>query len=54
VYGGSPSLVRHSIREGRSGNMPAQKDQLREDRIHLLTAYVYSLSKDRRSEDPAD
>lgn len=50
VYGGSTSLVRHTIREGRSGNMPAQKDQLREDRIHLLTAYVYSLSKDRRSE----
>ncbi len=54
LYGGSTSLVRHSIREGRAGNMPAQKDQLREDRIHLLTAYVYSLSRDRRAEAPAD
>lgn len=54
LYGGSTSLVRHSIREGRMGNMPAQKDQLREDRIHLLTAYVYSLSRDRRSDAPAD
>ena len=47
LYGGSPALVRHSIRNGRNGLMPAQKDLLREDKIHLLTGYVYSLSKNR-------
>lgn len=38
--------IRHSVRNGRSNVMPAQKDMLREDKIHLLTAYVYSLSQD--------
>jgi cytochrome c oxidase cbb3-type subunit III len=45
LYGGSPEIIRHTIRNGRQGNMPAQKDLLKEDRIHLLTAYVYSLSR---------
>jgi len=45
LYGGSPSLVRHSIRNGRNGNMPAQGEMLKAEKIHLLTGYVYSLSK---------
>ena len=45
LYGGSPSLVRHSIRAGRNGNMPAQQEQLHADKINLLAAYVYRLSK---------
>ncbi|MGV6807598.1 MAG: cytochrome-c oxidase, cbb3-type subunit III [bacterium] len=45
LYGGSPVLVRHSIRAGRNGVMPAQKDLLKEDKINLLAAYVYRLSK---------
>jgi cytochrome c oxidase cbb3-type subunit 3 len=40
--------IRHSIRNGRSNVMPAQKDMLREDKIHLLTAYVYSLSQEEQ------
>ncbi|MFA7552681.1 MAG: cytochrome-c oxidase, cbb3-type subunit III [Spongiibacteraceae bacterium] len=44
LYGGSPGLVQRSIRSGRSGVMPTHKDLLSEDKIHLLTAYVYSLS----------
>ena len=47
LYGGSPAAVRHSIRNGRKGVMPAQDKLLREDKIHLLTGYVYSLSKNR-------
>ena len=45
LYGGSPEYVKHSIRAGRNGRMPAHKDLLKEDKIHLLTAYVYSLSR---------
>ena len=40
--------IRHSIRSGRNGNMPAHSDKLRGEKIHLLTAYVYSLSQTRR------
>lgn len=47
LYGGSPTLVRHTIRNGRNGNMPAQADKLKAEKIHLLTAYVYSLSKNQ-------
>ena len=45
LYGASPEFVKHTIRNGRSGQMPAHKDLLNDDKIHLLTAYVYSLSK---------
>ena len=47
LYGGSPTLVRHTIRNGRNGNMPAQGDKLKAEKIHLLAAYVYSLSKNQ-------
>ena len=47
LYGGSPSLVRHSIRNGRNGNMPAQNEKLKAEKIHLLAGYVYYLSKNR-------
>ena len=45
LYGASPELVKHTIRNGRSGKMPAHGDILKADKIHLLTAYVYSLSR---------
>ena len=44
LYEGSPEGIRQSLRNGRNGVMPAQQDRLREDKIHLLTAYVYQLS----------
>lgn len=50
LYGGSPEEIRQSVRAGRAGHMPAQKDLLREDKIHLLTAYVYQLSMDADEE----
>ena len=42
--GATAKEIRQSIRNGRYGVMPAQKHKLRDDKIHLLTAYVYSLS----------
>ncbi|MDX2464899.1 MAG: cytochrome-c oxidase, cbb3-type subunit III [Porticoccus sp.] len=47
LYGGSPSLVRHSIRNGRNGNMPAQHEKLKAEKIHLIAGYVYYLSKNQ-------
>jgi cytochrome c oxidase cbb3-type subunit 3 len=44
LYGGKPEQVSHSIRAGRNGVMPAHKDTLSEDKIHILTAYIYSLN----------
>lgn len=45
LYSGEPSGIRTTLREGRNGVMPAQKELLKESRIHLLAAYVYSLSQ---------
>jgi len=44
LYGGSPGKVRESISKGRNGRMPAHADFLGENKVHLLAAYVYSLS----------
>ena len=44
LYGGSPGVIRQTILNGRQGKMPAHKDFLGEDKVHLLAAYVYSLS----------
>jgi cytochrome c oxidase cbb3-type subunit III len=44
LYGGSFEAVTHTIRSGRAGMMPAHKDLLSDDKIHLIAAYVYSLS----------
>jgi cytochrome c oxidase cbb3-type subunit 3 len=44
LYGGTETDIRHTLRVGRNGKMPAFGDQLSEDKIHLITAYVYSLS----------
>jgi cytochrome c oxidase cbb3-type subunit 3 len=45
LYGGEPEQVMHSIRTGRNGVMPAHEAMLGEDKIHLITAYVYSLNR---------
>ncbi|MCL4108934.1 UNVERIFIED_CONTAM: hypothetical protein GTU68_008129 [Idotea baltica] len=44
LYGGSEQQIAHSIRKGRNGVMPAHKEMLSEDKIHIIAAYVYSLS----------
>lgn len=44
LYGGSERAVQQSIRNGRSGVMPAWKGILGEDKVRVISAYVYSLS----------
>ena len=44
LYGSGEALISETITRGRSGQMPAHKDLLTPAKIHLLTAYVYSLS----------
>jgi cytochrome c oxidase cbb3-type subunit 3 len=47
LYGGSQETVEASIRNGRMGVMPAHKDLLSPERIHVLAAYVYGLSHEQ-------
>ncbi|MCL4118340.1 UNVERIFIED_CONTAM: hypothetical protein GTU68_008597 [Idotea baltica] len=44
LYGTSYAQLQQTIRYGRHGQMPAQKDFLGKNRVHVLAAYVYSLS----------
>ena len=44
LYGGSERKVQESIANGRAGVMPAWKHILGEDKIRVISAYVYSLS----------
>jgi len=44
LYGSDIEDIKMTISGGRQGKMPAHKDLLNSDKIHLLTAYVYSLS----------
>ena len=45
LYGGSQRAVESSINNGRAGVMPAWKDILGEQKVHVISAYVYSLSQ---------
>lgn len=44
LYGGSAGAIRYTIVNGRNGRMPAHRDFLGEDKVHLLAAYIYGLS----------
>ncbi|MGM0785743.1 MAG: cytochrome-c oxidase, cbb3-type subunit III [Pseudomonadota bacterium] len=37
--------IRQTLRNGRNGHMPAQEAYIGEERVHLVAAYVYSLSR---------
>jgi len=45
LYGGSLTRISESIAKGRNGTMPAQGEFLGEAKVHLLAAYIYSLSQ---------
>ena len=45
LHGSDLAVVMETIAQGRTNHMPAHKTLLDEARIHLLTAYVLSLSK---------
>lgn len=44
LYGSTASKITHTLTYGRAGVMPAQKEALGEEKVHLLAAYVMSLS----------
>jgi len=44
LYGGSPRTIKESIAKGRNGRMPAHGEFLGKAKVHILSAYVYSLS----------
>ena len=44
LYGSSEATVIETVTNGRQGKMPAWKDFLGDAKVHLLAAYVYSLS----------
>ncbi len=52
LFGSSLQTIEHTIEHGRTGHMPAQKDNLNADKIHVLAAYVYGLSHGRRAATP--
>lgn len=45
LFGGSRAEVMETVMNGRSGVMPAWHDILGEDKVQLVSAYVWSLSK---------
>ena len=52
IYGSSFAQLQQTIRYGRQGQMPAQEQLQGNDKVHLLAAYVYSLSHgDKKAEE---
>ncbi len=45
LYGSDKASIVESIKTGRQGIMPAHGEFLGEEKVHLLSAYVYSLSQ---------
>ncbi len=50
IYGSNFAQLQQTIRYGRQGQMPAQAETQGNDKVHLLAAYVYSLSQDGTAE----
>jgi cytochrome c oxidase cbb3-type subunit 3 len=50
LYGGSQKNIQETITKGRSGRMPPHKEFLGDAKIHLLAAYVFSLSVNEQAE----
>jgi cytochrome c oxidase cbb3-type subunit 3 len=48
LYSAAEPVIVETITRGRTNQMPAHRDLLGEARIHLLTAYVLSLSQSPR------
>jgi cytochrome c oxidase cbb3-type subunit 3 len=46
LHGGKVDEIEYQIRNGRINQMPAHKDLLSPEKIHLLATWVYSLSAD--------
>ena len=46
LFGGSAETIMETIRKGRNATMPAFEDFLGDAKVHVLAAYVWSLSND--------
>ncbi|MDH5387352.1 MAG: cytochrome-c oxidase, cbb3-type subunit III [Gammaproteobacteria bacterium] len=46
LYGGSAKAIKQTIAMGREGRMPAHAEFLGEAKVHILAAYIYSLSNE--------
>lgn len=46
LYGSSQAEIEYTVRNGRNGVMPAWKEILGEEKAHLVSTYIYSLSKE--------
>jgi cytochrome c oxidase cbb3-type subunit 3 len=49
LYGGSADTIMETIRKGRNNTMPAWGEFLGEQKVHVLAAYVWSLSNNQAS-----
>ena len=49
LYGGSADTIMETIRKGRNSTMPAFEEFLGEDKVHVLAAYVWSLSAEKKA-----
>lgn len=47
LYGATESAVTETLNYGRNGVMPAFNERLGENKLHVVAAYVYSLSNDK-------
>lgn len=47
LYGGTKDAVTETVMNGRNGVMPAWKDILGEEKVHVISGYIYSLSQDK-------
>lgn len=47
LYGGTETDIKHTLKNGRQGKMPAHGDFLGKARVHLLATYIYSLSANK-------
>ncbi len=49
LYGGSADTIMETIRKGRNNTMPAFGEFLGEDKVHVLAAYIWSLSAEPKA-----
>lgn len=52
LFGGSRETIMETIQKGRSSTMPAFKDFLGEPKVHVLAAYVWSMSNLNGEQEP--
>ncbi len=45
LYGKSKSAIAETIAKGRNGKMPAWQKMMGDDKVHVVTSYIYSLSQ---------